>query len=237
MQYLGLLKQYWGKTKKKSQWNKSPQPASSYWEIAWAEIKRCRKQCVISCNPPHASFSDSKLSKCSSGVLPQLICPAISALAPLDSVHEHTAVYNDSGYNSCQLLLTAREFALANLPCTKPAAPLPSSSTWAMLNRIPIEKWGPDSSPRPPFLLQAMNPSFHGHSAILWSPRGLMDAKVWEGLYEERQTWSPRTRNNMRAPSIATDSGSAAYWPEHASWLAKTVQTHDGCFSQISAKG
>lgn len=146
-------------------------------------------------------------------------------------------VYNDSGYNSCQLLLTAREFALANLPCTKPAAPLPSSSTWAMLNRIPIEKWGPDSSPRPPFLLQAMNPSFHGHSAILWSPRGLMDAKVWEGVYEERQTWSPRTRNNMRAPSIATDSGSAAYWPEHASWLAKTVQTHDGCFSQISAKG
>lgn len=71
--------------------------------------------------------------------------------------------------------------------CTKPAAPLPSSSTWAMLNRVLIEKWGPDSSPCPPFLLQAMNPTFHGHSAIPWSPRELMDRPICKSM--GRSVW------------------------------------------------
>lgn len=49
--------------------------------------------------------------------------------------------------------------------CTKPSAPLPSSSAQAMLNRIPILNWGSDSSLSPPFLLQATNHTFHSHSA------------------------------------------------------------------------
>lgn len=101
-----------------------------------------------------------RLSTRLSGVLPELICSAISDLPLLDSVEEHIAMYKESGCDSCQLLLTCIGIC-----------PLPShllffspSSLWSMFNRTQ-ERSGDQT--QTPCLLQTMNHAFHTRSAVV----------------------------------------------------------------------
>lgn len=112
------------------------------------------------------------------------------------------------------------------LICTKSSALLHSHRLWSMLNRIP-KRTGDQT--QTPCLLQAMNHTFHTHSAVVClvtegtNKLHRASLKGYEKKYVRRDRFDLQVSEiGMRTPSVPMDSGSAANWPERTSSLTKT---------------